>query len=162
MNTNIDNSCEYAAQVNLWSKKLTELMLEHNNAAESILAYYLPHESEFMTCPLDVQEFEEIGVEMRDNVALFDAAQNTGLFARAVAKLFDYALDNHGSWCAMDEDIKYMLEHPQLRCYIPFEDRYTAQKLLNADLTHVDDEDVWFDYACAIQKKLDNRKLTGF
>lgn len=162
MNTYIDNSCEYAAQVNLWSKKLTKLMLEHDNAAQAILAYYLPGHSEFLTCPLGVDEFKSIGEEMRENAAVFAAAEKTGLIAKAVTIIFDFALENYDSWYGMESDIKYMLEHPQLSCFIPFEDRYAAQKLLDADLTQDDDEDVWFDYACAIQKKLGNRKLTGF
>ena len=58
MNTYFDNSCEYAAQVNLWSEKLTGLMKKYDNAAEAILAYYLPGHSEFLTCPLGVDEFK--------------------------------------------------------------------------------------------------------
>lgn len=162
MNTYIDNSCEYAAQVDLWSKKLTELMLEHDNAAESVLAYYLPVHSEFLTCPLGVDEFKRIGEEMRENAAVFAAAENTGLIAKAVEKLFGFALDNHGSWCAMVKDVRYMLEHPQLGRYIHFEDRYLAERLLHADLAQGDDEDFWCDYYDIVMRKFKNRKLTGF
>ena len=161
MNTYFDNSCEYAAQVNLWSEKLTKLMKKYDNAAEAILAYYLPGHSEFLTCPLGVDEFKCNGEEMRENGAVFAAAERTGLIVKGVKILFDFALENYDSWCGMERDIRYMLEHPQLGCYVHFEDRYLAERLLRAELAQ-EEEDSWCDYYDIVMQELNNRNQAGF
>ena len=162
MNRTINNNIEYMATVAEWTRKFTELMLQHNNAAAAILAYYLPNGYDFLTCPLGVVEFQKIGEAMRTNEAIFTAAEDSGLIAEAVPELFCKALDNYDSWCAMDDGISYMMTHPQLLRYVPFEYRYCAEKLLEANALLIDNEDLWNGYSDKLCSNLNERALTGY
>ena len=162
MDVRVMSSVEYAMAVEKWSAVFTELMCGSNNAAVAVLAYYLPGNSDFMTCPLGVSKFKKLGTMMRDDEAMFAAAEDTGLLAEAVADLFRLALDNHGNWCAMDEDIKHMLENAQFRRYIPFKYRFCAEKIMAANELLCADEELWDKCSNELESKLSERKLIGY
>ena len=162
MKVRIMSSIEYAMAVEKWSEVFTELMGGSNNAAVAVLAYYLPGKSDFMTCPLCVSAIKKLGTMMRDDEAMFAAAEDTGLLAEAVAELFRMALDNHGNWCALDEDIKYMLENAQFRRFIPFKYRFCAEKIMTENELLCKDEDLWDKFTNELERKLNERKLIGY
>jgi hypothetical protein len=137
-------------------------MRSSNNAAVAVLAYYLPGNSDFMTCPLGVSELKKFGAMMRDDAAMFAAAEDTGLLAEAVAELFRLALDNHGNWCAMEKDIKHMLEHDQFSRYIPFKYRFCAERMMVANELLCADEELWDKCSNELESRLSARKLIGY
>lgn len=162
MKTYIDNSAAYAAEVNKWTEKFEELMLESSNAPEAILAYYLPNQNSFVACPLDDLEFKQIGEVMRENEAMLTAAEDSGLMAEAMEAFFHQVLDNSDSWHYMWEDVEIILTNPRLSRYVRFEQKYIARKLLAANLLIDDNEDLWYSCAEKLGEQMRDRKLRGF
>lgn len=162
MERTINNNNEYSATIAEWISKFTNLMMQYNNAAEAILAYYLPGSLDFMTCPLGIEEFRLIGEEMRSNIAVFTAAEDSGLIADAIPRLFYKALDNYDNWCGMYVGVEYMLTHSLFSRYIPFEYRYCANKLLAANILLLDDEDLWDECINKLNSHLRDRVLAGY
>ena len=162
MTNYIDNSTAYTAVVSKWTEKFVELMLESSNAPEAILAYYLPHQNSFVSCPMGDLEFKEIGEAMRKNEAMLVAAEDSGLMAEAIEAYFYQALENSDSWHYLWDDIEYILSNPRLSRYVRFQHRYVAMKLLEANSLIDDNDTLWYPYAEKLEQKMQNRVLRGF
>lgn len=160
----IENSHDYAAEVELWCENFSNLMKAEKYAAIAVVAYYLPHQCTMVGCPLGDPEYKKLGESMRDNPAMFAAAESTGLFAEGIDAFCYAALDNAGSWSYYAADIEYLLKNDELRKYVSFSDRYLAECLLSGgDMLREDkNEELWDCYAHAAIKKLDERKARGY
>lgn len=158
----VENSTAYAAEVSKWTDKFVEFMLAYSNAPITILAYYLPHQYAFMSCPLGDDEFKRIGEAMRNNEAMFVAAENSGLMAEAMDAYFSLALDNPDNWHYLWEDINHIVNNQHLRRFVRFEPMYIAQKLLSANDVIDDNDDLWYSYAEQLDQKMCERSLRGF
>ena len=164
LNTNLESNYDYAAEVEMWCQKFTELMKAEMHAALAIVAYMLPGQNTMAGCPLGDPEYQMLGEAMRTNSAMFAAAEKTGLLAEGIDAFCYAALDNAGSWSGYVKDVKSLLENDELRKYVSFADQYTAESLLAGGDMLCDDEneDIWFRVAGAVQKKLDGRKTRGY
>lgn len=145
-----------------WCDEFNKLMQAEKYAALAIFGYSLPHPSNMIGCPLGDPEFERLGLLIASDCNAFAAAEKTGLIAEGVDAIFSSALDNDGSWTYHYDNIKYILANEELRKYVSFTDRYTAEHLIAAGDILLEDEDFWYDYARAIQKKLRERELRGY
>lgn len=163
MNIYIENSHDFAKEVETWSKKFNSLMKAELHAALGVVLYYLPHQCTMVGCPLGDPEYKKLGEAMRGNPAMFTAAEVTGLLAEGIYAFCNAALDNAGSWSYCFDDIEYLLQNDGLRKYVSFSDRYLAECLIagGAMLCDPGNEDLWFRYATAAQKKLNERTKSG-
>ena len=160
LNINFDSNYDYAAEVEMWYQKFTDLMKTEMYAAITIVAYMLPGQYTMVGCPLGDPEYQMLGEAMRTNFAMFAAAEKTGLLAEGVDAFCYAALDNADSWSGCAKDVKYLLENDELRKYVSFADQYTAESLLAGGEMLCDDEneDLWLDVARAAMRKLKGRK----
>jgi len=157
-----DNQTADPMTVAQWCDEFNKLMQAEKYAALAIFGYSLPHPSNMIGCPLGDPEFERLGLLIASDCNAFAAAEKTGLIAEGVDAIFSSALDNDGSWTYHYDNIKYILANEELRKYVSFTDRYTAEHLIAAGDILLEDEDFWYDYARAIQKKLRERVLRGY
>lgn len=164
LNINFDSNYDYAAEVEMWCQKFTDLMKTEMYAAITILAYMLPGQNTMVGCPLGDPEYQMLGEAMRTNSAMFAAAENTGLLSAGMDAFFYAALDNAGSWSGYADDIRYVLGNDALCKYVSFSDRYIAECLLAGGdmLCDYENEDIWFRVAGAARTKLDSRKTRGY
>ena len=130
LNINFDSNYDYAAEVEMWCQKFTDLMKTEMYAAITILAYMLPGQNTMVGCPLGDPEYQMLGEAMRTNSAMFAAAENTGLLSAGMDAFFYAALDNAGSWSGYADDIRYVLGNDALCKYVSFSGRYIAECLL--------------------------------
>ena len=160
----MENSNDFVAEVEMWCKKLNNLMRSELQAAVAVVAYYLPHQCTMVGCPLGDREYQELGETMRTNPALFAAAERTGLFAEGIHDFCYAALDNAGSWNYYADDIEYLLKNDELCKYISFPNRYLAECLIAGGvmLREEENEDLWLRYVRVAQKKLDERARRGY
>lgn len=154
MSRPIRNNIDYANEVAWWTTKFNQIMLRYANAPVVILAYYLKGTSELVACPCEIQELKEYAEIMRTSCVLFAAAEDSGLFAEAVPELFGLALDNHSNWCAMSRDVAYLLQHPHMRRFIPFEHLFLAEAATAAHIALVEDGECWTAFIKEARKKL--------
>jgi hypothetical protein len=159
----VESNHDYSAEVDLWCKNFNNLMKAEKYAAIAVVAYYLPHQCTMVGCPLGDLEYKKIGESMRDNPAMFAAAERTGLLAEGIDAFCDAALDNAESWSCYADDIEYLLTNDELCKYVSFSDRYLAESFLAGGnmLREVENEDVWVRYSRAARKKLDERQTRG-
>ena len=164
LNRNFESNYDYTAEVEMWCKKLTDLMKTEMYAAIAIVAYMLPSQNTMVGCPLGDPEYQKLGEEMRTNPAMFAAAEKTGLLAEGIAAFCYAALDNADNWSGYANDINYLQENDALRKYVSFANQYTAECLLAGSDLLCDDknEDLWNDVVRATQRKLNGRKTRGY
>lgn len=160
----IENSHEYAAEVAMWCERLNSLMKTELHAAFAVVAYFLPHQCTMGGCPLGDPEYKELGEGMRNDPAMFAAAEKTGLLAEGIDAFCYAALDNAGSWNYYADDVECLLKNDELRKYVSFSDRYLAEGLIagGAMLCEEENEDLWLHYVRVARKKLDERKTRGY
>ena len=163
-NFNYESSLEYTTEVGLWCDRFETLMMEEMYAPISIVAYMLPSQFTMVGCPLGDPEYRELGERMRDDPAMFAAAEKTGLLAEGIDKFFYAALDNAGSWAGYSADVQYVLINDALRKYVSFPDQYIAECLLAGGemLCEDENEDLWLEVARTADEKLSNRKTRGY
>ena len=159
MKKQINCSNDYIIVVARWVKKFSDLMRSYSNAAVSVLAYYLRGSTELITCPNGMDAFKEHGEAMRNNGVMFAAAEDSGLLAEAVPEVFRLALENHNNWCVMNKDISFLLQHPHLRHYIPFEYRFLAEAVTAINDFMLADETIWEKCIAEAKGKLRERQL---
>lgn len=164
MNFYVENSHDFAREVETWTEKWNNLMRAELHAALAVVAYYLPHQCTMVGCPLGDPEYKELGETMRVNPAMFAAAEATGLLAEGIDDFCHAALDSAESWNYYSDDIECLLKNDELRKYVSFSDRYLAECLIagGAMLRDVDNEDMWLRYVQAAQKKLSERARRGY
>ena len=73
LNINFDSNYDYAAEVEMWCQKFTDLMKTEMYAAITILAYMRPGQNTMVGCPLGDPEYQMLGEAMRTNSAMFAA-----------------------------------------------------------------------------------------
>ena len=159
MKKQINCSNDYAIVVASWTETFSGLMRRYSNAATAILSYYLRGSTERIVCPNGMDEFKLHGENMRRNGVMFAAAEASGLLAEAVPELFRLALNNHNNWCVMNKDISYLLQHPHLCHYVPFEYRFLAEAVTAINDFMLADETVWERCVAEAKGKLSERQL---
>ena len=159
-----ESSQSYTAEVEEWCERLEALMKEEMYAPIAIVSYMLPGQCTMVGCPLGDLEYQKLGEKMREDPAVFAAAEKTGLLAEGINKFLYAALDNAGSWAGYSDDVHYILENEALRKYVSFSDRYCAECLLACGniICEVEHEDLWLAMARTIKGKLSNRKTRGY
>ena len=158
----VDGSMSYISAIQRWSAKFRELMQSEKYAAISIVAYYLPSQCMMVGCPLGDDEYQRIGEQMRNDGAMFAAAEKTGLLAEGIDAIFAAALDNCDSWAYYANDIAFILKNSALHKYVSFSDRYLAECFLSGGKMLCEDEDLWLRYGKAAEKVLSQRKTRGY
>ena len=129
----VANHCYAADAVKWWEKCLTSEMMVDINAPAIITGYFVSANVGFhcsIFAPLGYAPYQEIGEKMATDGCVLEAAKESGLLSSGVSAYISAALDNDGSWYAMKDGVAFLIADPDLRCFIPFRDRYIAERLL--------------------------------
>lgn len=159
MSRPIRSSIEYANKVAWWTTKFSKEMQSYANASVAIVAYYLRGNTAVVACPSEMEEFKAYGEEMRTNSVMFAAAEDSGLLAEAIPALFRLALENHNNWCQMSSDIAFLLQHPHLCRFVPYEYRVLADAAEAANAALSEDDERWYEFVQAAKSKLSARLI---
>ena len=161
MDRKIESICDYISAVAWWSAKFREEMSCNASAALAILAYYLKGTSNLLVSPCEATSLRVYGEAMRQSSVMFAAAEDSGLFAEAIPRLFCLGLEKHSNWRLMYKDIIYLMNHMYLRHYVP----YTYRCLAGAVSAELDlllgDDVLWEQRLRDATKKLGERRLSA-
>ena len=158
MDRKIESSCDYISAVGWWSTKFHNEMESNADAALAILAYYLKGTSNLIVSAYEGTPFEIFGEAMRQSSVMIAAAEDSGLFAEAIPKLFCLALEKHSSWCLTYKDVTYLMNHMYFRRYIPYKERFLASSVLDDLDAVLDDETLWEQCLIDARAKLGGRQ----
>lgn len=145
--------------IKLWIKRFEGEMMTDANAAASIMGYFLGtkigrHCSIF--CPLGYEPYETLGKEMAMNHVAFEAAKTSGLLVKGVTQYVSAALSNEGCWCSMSDGVAFLVENPELACFIPFRDRYIAERMVRLYVNNEEGEEAWNNLYQRLSNELRN------
>ena len=158
MNRPIESNCDYISAVAWWSTKFREEMRCNANAALAILAYYLKGTSKLIVSAYEGTPFKIYGEAMRQSSVMIAAAEDSGLFAEAIPKLFCLALEKHSSWCLTYKDVTYLLNHMYFRRYIPYAYRLLASSVSDDLDAVLVDETLWEQHLTDARIELGKRQ----
>ena len=161
MDRKIESSCDYISAVAWWSAKFREEMSCNANASIAILAYYLRGTSKLLVTPYEEVSFKVYGEGMRHSSVMFAAAEDSGLFAEAIPRLFNLALEKHSSWCVMCKDVIYLMNHMYLRHYVPYTYRCLAGAVSGELDAVLGDKVLWEQRLNDAMTKLGRRQLSA-
>lgn len=119
--------------VNWWVKCLESEMKVDVNAHSIITGYFLSAKVGYdcsIFAPLGYAPYEEIGKKMAADPVVFEAAKESGLLVSGIRTFVEAALSNDGCWDCMADGVAYLLNDSDLCCYIPFRERYIAERML--------------------------------
>ena len=123
-----------------WHKKFQKLMSEDVWAPGAILGYSLSEkDAECILCPWGNPEYERIGKKMKDNEIMLRAADLSGFLVTAVRQYLVPALDNFDTWMAMKPGVRYLVDHPIFRLFVPYEERGIVHWLKD-----IENEEEWY------------------
>lgn len=154
----IESNCDYISAVGWWSIKFRNEMESNADAALAILAYYLKDTSKLIVSAYEGTPFEIYGEAMRQSSVMIAAAEDSGLFAEAIPRLFCLALEKYSSWCLTYKDITYLMHHMYFRRYIPYAERFMAGYVLDELDAVLEDEALWERCLMDARAKLGERK----
>ena len=116
-----------------WIQRLEGAMETDEVAAASILSYFLEEKVGHpctIYCPLGHEPYREVAQKMVDSKVMMEAARKSGLLATGVEMFVTSALSNEDCWECMKDGVAYLTDDPDLRCFIPFYNRYVIEGLL--------------------------------
>lgn len=116
-----------------WVGCMEREMMEDVNAHSIITGYYLSAKVGYdcsIFAPLGYVPYQEIGEKMAKDPVVMGAAKKSGLLVSGIQTFMEAALSNEGCWDCMVDGVAYLLNNPDLRHYIPFRNRYVAERLL--------------------------------
>lgn len=117
-------------------------------APASILSFYLQYaadQQDRIFCPLGCEDYESYGKEMANSDMVLSAAIKAGMMASAIPTYINAALDNLPNWDCMSKGVRFLLEHPTLRDFVPYRERYLSEIVLHLEAQQVFDEESFLD-----------------
>lgn len=116
-----------------WTECFEREMMVDVNAHSIITGYFLSAKVGVdcsIFAPLGYAPYEEIGKKMATDPVVFEAAKESGLLVSGICTFVEAALSNDGCWDCMEIGIAFLVNDPDLRHYIPFRERYIAERML--------------------------------